>query len=118
MVNTFKIVGALVALSLFQSVMCISAASDVSQCAFKPDFVPEPIRDCATNVPISCKGSTVCYKYLDTLPTIPCIIDAYGFSGLLKMNQCGSKVKYTVKPGMEVCIEESELRKFYSCFDE
>lgn len=100
------------------AVAAAAAERDVSECAFMPDFIPDSICECTKSVPISCKGTTVCYKYTDTLSTIPCIIDVHGLSGLFKMNRCGFGIKYKVNPGMVVCIEEEELRKFYSCFDE
>ncbi len=118
MVKSFKIVAVLVISTLLASVLSAAPGSDVAQCAFKPDFVPDAVRKCMKNVPISCKGTTVCYKYTDTLTTIPCILDAYGFSGFIKMHKCGNEIQYTVNPGMVVCIEEDQLRKFYSCFDE
>ena len=113
---TFKILTLLTISTLFVSVLCLAPGSDVKECSLLPDFVPDSIRECTSNVPISCKGSTVCYKYTDTLYSIPCIVDVYGLQGLIKMNRCGTTIEYVLKSGGVVCIEEEELRKFYKCF--
>lgn len=92
--------------------------AEVKKCDIVADFIPSRIKNCSSGINVQCTGSTVCYSWIETLKTLPCLLQEYPISALFKMNQCGMKIKYKVLPEARVCITESELRKFYNCFDD
>lgn len=106
----------------FLALVCLAfslgTSSDTSKCAFVPDFVPPRIQKCAANIPVTCVGTEVCYKYTDAIISTPCILSQYGFKGMMKMYSCGFDIAYTVKPGLVNCFDEKYLRKFYACFND
>lgn len=94
------------------------SAPDTSDCEVVPDFIPDRVKQCSSGIKISCTGRTICYSYLESLKTIPCLLTSYSMPSFLKFSACGREINFKVLPGARTCIEEEELRKFYKCFND
>ncbi len=91
---------------------------ELEGCTLVPDFIPSRIKKCTSGIQIQCTGSTVCYSQIEALKSLPCLVKEYPISAFFKMQQCGLKVKYRGLPQARICIDETELRKYYKCFND
>lgn len=98
-------------------VPCAPTSIEPNSCSFLKEIIPHRILQCANKIPINCSGSTLCYKYIDSLLSTPCILAEIGLQGFMKMAKCRYDIGITVKPGLVTCIEEKYIRQFYACFN-
>jgi len=84
-------------------------------CSSMSDIIPSHIENCIDKMLAICSGSTVCYKYNDLVSAVPCIVANTGIIGLFKINQCKDDLGFAQMQGLDVCIEETVLRRIFSC---
>jgi len=103
--------------ALVCAVLCTRTGVDSPSCSFLKDIVPHPILQCANNIPINCTGSTVCYKYTDSIFSAPCALAEIGMKRLLNSVKCSYGIGFSVQPGLVICTSEKFIRQFYACFN-
>eukprot|EP00171_Calliarthron_tuberculosum_P005810 IDg5810t1 len=95
-----------------------SSAPVNSQCQIDFNILPARILNCFSGVKIYCSETTVCYSSNQAKAATMCISNSYSHSASSKFKQCLNSVSFIIKPGSVVCIEEGQIRKFNTCFND